>query len=70
MGDGTTSVTVFAAELLKEAEVMVAQRIHPQVIVSGYRKAAKVAKDALENAAKASGSVFKVFRFSHWYLLK
>ncbi|KAL3068086.1 hypothetical protein niasHT_038076 [Heterodera trifolii] len=55
VGDGTTSVTVFAAELLREAEVMIGQRIHPQVIVSGYRKAVRVAKDALENAAQASG---------------
>uniref|UniRef100_A0A914HJC1 T-complex protein 1 subunit beta n=1 Tax=Globodera rostochiensis TaxID=31243 RepID=A0A914HJC1_GLORO len=55
VGDGTTSVTVFAAELLREAEVMVGQRIHPQVIVSGYRKAVRVAKDALEKVAQTSG---------------
>jgi T-complex protein 1 subunit beta len=54
VGDGTTSVTVFAAELLKEAESMIGQRIHPQIIISGYRKAMKVAKEALEKAAHAS----------------
>jgi len=50
-------VTVFAAELLKEAETMIGQRIHPQVIISGYRKALTVAKEALEKAAHASGFV-------------
>lgn len=54
VGDGTTSVTVFAAELLKEAETMIGQRIHPQTIISGYRKALVVAKDALKNAAYTS----------------
>ncbi|KAL7073826.1 hypothetical protein ACQ4LE_007663 [Meloidogyne hapla] len=54
VGDGTTSVTVFAAELLKEAESMIGQRIHPQTIISGYRKALVVAKDALKNAAYMS----------------
>uniref|UniRef100_A0A915NXR8 T-complex protein 1 subunit beta n=1 Tax=Meloidogyne floridensis TaxID=298350 RepID=A0A915NXR8_9BILA len=54
VGDGTTSVTVFAAELLKEAETMIGQRIHPQTIISGYRKALNVAKDALKSAAYTS----------------
>ena len=54
VGDGTTSVTVFAAELLKEAEAMIGQRIHPQTIISGYRKALNVAKDALKSAAYTS----------------
>lgn len=47
-------MTVLAAELLKEAEVMIGQRIHPQIIISGYRKALAVAKIALEKAAKTS----------------
>ena len=51
IGDGTTSVCVFAAELLREAEKLVAQRIHPQTIVEGYRIAEAAATAALESAA-------------------
>uniref|UniRef100_A0A915CTW6 T-complex protein 1 subunit beta n=1 Tax=Ditylenchus dipsaci TaxID=166011 RepID=A0A915CTW6_9BILA len=55
VGDGTTSVTVLAAELLKEAEIMIGLRIHPQIIVSGYRKALQVAHEALEKISQKSG---------------
>lgn len=55
VGDGTTSVTVLTSELLKEAENMISQRIHPQTIISGYRKALKVAQASLDNAAISSG---------------
>lgn len=51
VGDGTTSVCVLAAELLREAEKMVSTRIHPQLIVQGYRQASAVAREALEKAS-------------------
>ena len=51
VGDGTTTVTVLAAELLREAEKLIAQKIHPQTIVEGYRIASLAALKALENAA-------------------
>ncbi|XP_032691455.1 T-complex protein 1 subunit beta [Odontomachus brunneus] len=51
VGDGTTSVTVFAAELLREAEKLIDQKIHPQTIISGWRNAVNVAREALKNAA-------------------
>ena len=51
VGDGTTSVCVLASRLLREAEQLVAARIHPQVIIQGYRKAAEVALGALEEFA-------------------
>src|ERR1700722_2617481 len=51
VGDGTTSVCVLAAELLREAEKMIAQKIHPQTIIEGYRAASDAALAALENAA-------------------
>lgn len=35
VGDGTTSVVVFAGELLREAEKLLLQKIHPQTIVEG-----------------------------------
>lgn len=37
MGDGTTSVVVLAGELLREAEKLVSQNIHPMTIISGAR---------------------------------
>ncbi|XP_014483836.1 PREDICTED: T-complex protein 1 subunit beta [Dinoponera quadriceps] len=51
VGDGTTSVTVFAAELLREAEKLIDQKIHPQTIISGWRNAVNVAREALGNTA-------------------
>eukprot|EP00397_Hematodinium_sp_SG-2012_P031893 GEMP01033903.1.p1 GENE.GEMP01033903.1~~GEMP01033903.1.p1 ORF type:complete len:544 (+),score=143.11 GEMP01033903.1:41-1672(+) len=41
VGDGTTSVVIIAAELLKRANQLVKQQIHPTTIISGYRKAMK-----------------------------
>ena len=39
VGDGTTSVVIVAAELLKRANTLVRNRIHPTSIISGYRLA-------------------------------
>ena len=55
VGDGTTSVTVFAAELLREAEKLIAAKMHPQTIISGWRKAVTCARDALAAAARDNG---------------
>ncbi|KAK9867509.1 hypothetical protein WJX84_010106 [Apatococcus fuscideae] len=41
VGDGTTSVVVLAGELLKEAEKLVAQKLHPMTIISGFREASE-----------------------------
>lgn len=51
VGDGTTSVAVLCGELLRQAEDLVAQRIHPQTIVAGWRLARSFARKALEAAA-------------------
>ncbi|MCJ1286895.1 T-complex protein 1 subunit beta [Xylographa opegraphella] len=51
VGDGTTSVTVLAAELLREAEKLVDKKIHPQTIIEGYRIASHAALTALEKTA-------------------
>ena len=51
VGDGTTSVTVLASELIREAEKLIDMRIHPQTIIAGWRQASKVAKEALEKSA-------------------
>ena len=47
VGDGTTSVTVLASELLKQADKLVEMRIHPQTIAAGWRKATAVARYGL-----------------------
>jgi T-complex protein 1 subunit beta len=52
VGDGTTSVTVLCGELLREAEFLVNQRIHPMTIVQGWRAAVAIARAALEGAAQ------------------
>lgn len=51
VGDGTTSVCVLASELLREAEKLVEQKVHPQVIIAGFREATSAARTALEASA-------------------
>ncbi|XP_022144491.1 T-complex protein 1 subunit alpha [Momordica charantia] len=72
VGDGTTSVVIVAAELLKRANDLVRNKIHPTSIISGYRlamreackyveeklavKVERLGKDSLINCAKTSMS--------------
>ncbi|KAL2939578.1 T-complex protein 1 subunit alpha [Bienertia sinuspersici] len=72
VGDGTTSVVIIAAELLKRANDLVRNKIHPTSIISGFRlamreackyieeklavKVDKLGKDSLVNCAKTSMS--------------
>lgn len=72
VGDGTTSVVVLAAELLRRANELVKNRIHPTTIITGYRLACREAikyiqdqlsvkvstlgKESLLNVAKTSMS--------------
>lgn len=72
VGDGTTSVVIFAAELLQRANNLVRHKIHPTSIISGYRLAMREAvkfvretlstdtdtlgKELLVNCAKTSMS--------------
>ena len=55
VGDGTTSVTVLAAELLKEAEKLVSMKLHPQNIIAGWRRATDVARSALASSTVNHG---------------
>lgn len=72
VGDGTTSVVIIAAELLKRANDLVKSKIHPTTIITGYRLACREAckymqdqlatkvetlgKESLINVAKTSMS--------------
>ncbi len=50
-GDGTTTAVVISGELLKKAEELLEQEVHPSVITSGYRVAAERAIKVLEEIA-------------------
>ncbi|PSK39741.1 T-complex protein 1 subunit alpha [Candidozyma pseudohaemuli] len=43
VGDGTTSVVIFASELLKRASELVSYQVHPTTIITGYRLALREA---------------------------
>ena len=43
VGDGTTSVVLIAAELLRRANELMRNRIHPTTIITGYRLALREA---------------------------
>ena len=51
VGDGTTTTVVLASELLKKAEELLDQNIHPIILVSGYRKAAQKAIETINKIA-------------------
>jgi thermosome len=50
-GDGTTSSVIIAGELLKKAEALVEQNIHPTIIANGYKMAAAEAIKILDTIA-------------------
>ena len=50
-GDGTTTAVILAGELLKKAEALIEQNVHPTVIAGGFRAAAMKAHEVLEEVA-------------------
>jgi len=52
VGDGTTTSVIIAGELLKKAEELLDQEIHPIVITKGFRIAKEEALKILEEIAK------------------
>jgi thermosome len=51
VGDGTTTAVILSGELLRKAEELLNQNIHPTVIVGGFRKAVQKAVEALDKVA-------------------
>ncbi len=51
VGDGTTSVAVFAGTLLEKAETLINKNVHATVIVDGYKRALNKAISILRNIA-------------------
>jgi len=51
VGDGTTTAVVLAGELLKQAEGLLDQEIHPTVIAAGYRAAADKSMEILKSVS-------------------
>ena len=52
VGDGTTSVVLLAGSLLEKAEELINKKVHPTVIVDGFRKSAEKAIELLKEIAE------------------
>ncbi|RLG77219.1 MAG: thermosome subunit, partial [Thermoprotei archaeon] len=52
VGDGTKTSVIFAGELLKAAEELLAKDVHPTIIINGYKKALEEATRYAEKIAK------------------
>jgi thermosome len=51
VGDGTTTSVIFAGELLKKAETLIDDGVHPSIIISGFQKASEKALEFLSKLA-------------------
>lgn len=51
VGDGTTSVTLFAGELLKESKSFIEEGMHSSVIIKGYREAMQKSIDRIREVS-------------------
>lgn len=51
VGDGTTSVTLLAAELMKQLKPYVEEGLHPQVIIRAFRTATQLAVSKIKELA-------------------
>lgn len=54
VGDGTTSVVILAAELLKRANELIKMKVHPTTIISGFKIAAREACRYIEDKLTVS----------------
>jgi thermosome len=53
VGDGTTTAVILAGELLKKAEELIDQNIHPTMITKGYRMAKEKSLELLQGMGQA-----------------
>ncbi len=51
VGDGTTTAVIIAGELLKKAEDLLEQEVHPTIVAHGFELAAEKAAEVLSNIA-------------------
>ncbi|UCD46194.1 MAG: thermosome subunit, partial [Candidatus Bathyarchaeota archaeon] len=51
VGDGTTTAVIFAGELLKKAQDLLDENIHPSIIIQGYLKAQMKTLEVLDDLA-------------------
>ncbi|CAI48682.1 thermosome subunit 3 [Natronomonas pharaonis DSM 2160] len=49
VGDGTTTASVLAGQLLAQAEDLIEDDVHPTTIVEGYQEASRLALEAIED---------------------
>ncbi|MBW2989728.1 TCP-1/cpn60 chaperonin family protein [Candidatus Woesearchaeota archaeon] len=63
VGDGTTTAVVLAGELLKNAEALLDQEVHPTIVAKGYRlaeaKAQSILNDIAEDVSEKDTDVLK-----------
>ncbi|MCX6708931.1 MAG: thermosome subunit beta [Candidatus Woesearchaeota archaeon] len=52
VGDGTTTAVIIAGELLRRAEDLLDQNVHPTIIAKGYRMAEEKAQEILNQIAE------------------
>ena len=52
VGDGTTSVVLLAAELLRESKSFIEDGVSPHIIIRGYRKAAQLVRPQSSSFAR------------------
>ncbi|TIC20734.1 hypothetical protein E3Q13_00395 [Wallemia mellicola] len=51
VGDGTTSVTLLAGEMLRECKSFIEEGVNPYIVIKGYRKATQVALEEIKKLA-------------------
>lgn len=56
VGDGTTSVTLLAAEFLKQVKPYVEEGLHPQIIIRAFRTATQLVRQHCMLCSVSGGS--------------
>lgn len=64
IGDGTTTVTLLAAEMLRQAKQFIEDGVHPQIIIRGFRKACLLAVSRIREISIGVGEGDKAARRS------